>query len=72
MTNTNADLNGIHLEPVRQATKAFTENHDLAKSRFQITNKWNSGGQNIRMDIKVKTAEENLNQLKTLAQFSPV
>ena len=166
-TNTNTDLNGIHLESVRQTIEALKGNPELGKSRFQITNKWNSGGkstssvssfisggavnkhsqvfainadeppalggddtaanpveyllsalagcitttlvahaavrgieieeiesslkgemdlngflglnpdtpkgyQSIRMDIKVKTAEENFDQLKTLAQFSPV
>ncbi len=28
--------------------------------------------QNIRMDIKVKTAEANLDQLRALTEFSPV
>ena len=30
------------------------------------------GYQSIRMDIKVKTAEENLDKLRELTQFSPV
>ena len=43
-TSTDTDLNGIHLEPVGQTVQALKENPELAKSRFQITNKWNSGG----------------------------
>ncbi len=43
-TTTNTDLNGIHLEPTRQTIQAFQEKPELAKSRFQITNKWISGG----------------------------
>ena len=30
------------------------------------------GYQNIRMDLKVKTAEENLDRLRGFTQFSPV
>ena len=45
-TTTDADLNGIHLESVRQTVLALKENPELAISRFQITNKWISGGKN--------------------------
>ena len=45
-TTTNTDLNGIHLDPLRQKVQAIQENSELAKSRFQITNKWISGGKN--------------------------
>ncbi len=166
-TSKDNDLNGIHLESLRETGQVLRENPELAKSLFQITNKWISGGnsittvssfvsggvethhsqefsinadeppalggddtspnpveyllsalagcvttsivahaairgieieniesrlegdldlngflglnpdtpkgyQSIRMDIKVKTAEENLDQLRAFAEFSPV
>ena len=44
--NTNTDLNGIHLEPLGETVKAIQNNPELGKSRFQIANKWISGGNN--------------------------
>ena len=43
-TTTNAELNGIDLDAVDETVKALRENPKLAGSRFQITNKWVSGG----------------------------
>ncbi len=44
--NPNTVLNGVNLEPLGETVKAIQDNPELGKSRFQIANKWISGGNN--------------------------
>ncbi len=44
MTTTNTECNGILLEPVGETIQALQKDPELAKSRFQITNRWITGG----------------------------
>jgi hypothetical protein len=39
-------LNGVDVEVVNGVINAVTENPELAKSRFRISNKWIDGGHN--------------------------
>lgn len=39
-------LNGVNVDAVKELVGMLSENQDLAKSKFRITNKWINGGHN--------------------------